>query len=194
MNAVKIKTLDRFTDDEFFEFCQLNDDLHMERDAEGNIIIMDLTGSEGGSFNNSVSSEIYNWNKKEKSGKSFDSSTGFTFPDSSVKGPDAAWIAIERWKALPKEDRKKFAHISPDFVIEIRSESDNLDTLKEKMEAYIKNKVRLAWLIDPLVKQTFVYRINGTIELIPSFDIPLLGEDVLKGFELVLSELLEEED
>lgn len=192
MQTVKIKPLDHFTDDEFFEFCRLNDDLHMERDAKGNIIVMDLTASETGNLNDSVSGEIYVWNKEGKTGKTFDSSTGFTLPDSSVRGPDAAWIAIDRWKALPKEDRKKFAHISPDFVIEIRSETDKLDDLKDKMAEYIKNGVRLAWLIDPKEQQTFIYRINGTIELIDNFETPLLGEDVLKGFELRLSELVEE--
>jgi Uma2 family endonuclease len=193
MQAVKIKPLDRFTDDEFFEFCRLNDDLHMERDAEGNIIVMDLTGSDTSNFNSEVNYELVDWNREERAGKTFDSNGGFTLPDSSVRGPDAAWVAMERWKKLPKEDRAKFAHISPDFIIEIRSKTDNLEVLKTKMEEYIKNGVRLAWLIDPIEQQTFIYRINGTIELVDNFETPLSGEEVLKGFELRLSELLEED-
>jgi Uma2 family endonuclease len=193
MQAVKIKPLDRFTDDEFFEFCRLNDDLHMERDAEGNIIVMDLTGSDTSNFNSEVNYELVDWNREERTGKTFDSNGGFTLPDSSVRGPDAAWVAMERWKKLPKEDRAKFAHISPDFIIEIRSKTDNLEVLKTKMEEYIKNGVRLAWLIDPIEQQTFIYRINGTIELVDNFETPLSGEEVLKGFELRLSELLEED-
>lgn len=194
MNAIKLKPLDHFTEDEFYELCMQNDDLHMERDADGNIIIMDLTGLEGSNFNLEVSTEVAIWNREEKTGKTFDSNGGFTLPDTSVRGPDTAWIAMERWKALPKEDRKKFAHISPDFVIEIRSENDNLNDLKDKMKSYIKNGVKLGWLIDPQNQQTFIYRINGTIELVDSFETPLSGEDVLKGFELKLSTLLEEED
>ncbi len=193
MNIVKFKTLDRFTDEEFFEFCRINDELNMERDAKGNIIIMDLTGSETGSFNIEVSTEVNNWNRKSKKGKAFDSNTGFTLPNSAVRSPDTAWIAIERWKALPREDRKKFAHISPDFIIEIRSENDRLKVLQEKMKEYIENGVRLAWLIDSQNEQVFIYRINGTIELVNSFDIPLSGEDILEGFEIRLSEFLEED-
>jgi len=194
MNTFKIKPLKNFTDEEFYEFCRLNDDLHMERDANGNIIIMDLTGSEGGNFNFEVNLEVGTWNRKTKQGKAFESSTGFTLPDTSVKGPGTAWVAIERWNALPKEDRKRFAHISPDFVIEIRSEGDSLKVLQEKMVDYIKNGVRLGWLIDPQNQQTFIYRINGTIELVDSFEKVLSGEDVLEDFELKLSNLLEEEE
>ncbi|MEM0992496.1 MAG: Uma2 family endonuclease [Bacteroidota bacterium] len=193
MKTVTIKLWDSFTDEEFYEFCILNDDLHMERDANGNIIIMDLTGSEGSSFNSEVNYEINHWNRQTKKGKVFDSNGGFTLPDSSVRGPDTAWIAIERWKALPKEERKRFAHISPDFVIEIRSEGDSLKVLKEKMEMYIKNEVRLAWLIDPQNQQTFIYRINGTIELVDAFDKVLFGEDVLVGLQLRLSDFWEDE-
>ncbi|MEM9885957.1 MAG: Uma2 family endonuclease [Bacteroidota bacterium] len=191
MNTVTIKLWDSFTDEEFYEFCMLNDDLHMERDANGNIIIMDLTGSEGSSFNSEVNYEITHWNRQSKKGKVFDPNGGFTLPDSSVRGPDTAWIAIERWKGLPKEDRKRFAHISPDFVIEIRSEGDSLKALKEKMEMYIRNGVRLAWLIDPQNQQTFIYRINGTIELIDAFDKILYGEDVLEGLKLRLTDFWE---
>lgn len=192
-NTVTLKLPTIIAHDDFYEFCKMNDDLEMERDEKGNIIIMDLTGSEGGSFNHEVNVEVGIWNRQERKGKAFDSSTGFTLPDSSVRGPDTAWIAIERWKALPKEDRKKFAHISPDFVIEIRSENDSLEMLKDKMLMYIENGVRLGWLIDPQNQQTFIYRLNGTIELVPSFDTPLSGEDVLEGFELRLSDLWEEE-
>lgn len=193
MSTFTISPPRNFTDEEFYEFCRVNDDMNIERDAKGNIILMELTGAEGSSFNAEVSYEVTHWNRANKKGKIFDSNGGFTLPDTSVKGPDAAWIAIERWKALPKEDRKRFAHISPDFVIEIRSESDDLKPLKEKMESYIENGVRLGWLIDPQNQQTFIYRLNGTIELVDSFDQVLSGEDVLEGFELKLSDLLEEE-
>ncbi|MEM8523252.1 MAG: Uma2 family endonuclease [Bacteroidota bacterium] len=193
MEALVLKSIDSFTDEQFFEFCRVNDELRIERDADGNIIIMEPTGGDAGYFNLEVSSELRNWNKETEEGRTFNSSTGFTLPDNSVLSPDTTWIALERWKALPKEERKKFAHISPDFVLEIRSQSDNLKELKKKMVKYIENQVRLAWLIDPLEEQVFIYRANGEVEHINSFDIPLSGEEVLKGFQIKLSDFLEKD-
>ncbi|MEL6944502.1 MAG: Uma2 family endonuclease, partial [Bacteroidota bacterium] len=186
MEALVLKSIDSFTDEQFFEFCRVNDELRIERDACGNIIIMEPTGGDTGYFNLEVSSELRNWNKENEEGRTFDSSTGFTLPDNSVLSPDATWIELERWKSLPKEERKRFAHISPDFVLEIRSENDNLKTLQKKMTKYIENHVRLAWLIDPLEEQVYIYRANGEMEHINSFDTLLTGEDVLKGFQIKL--------
>jgi len=193
MEALVLKSIDSFTDEQFFEFCRVNDELRIERDACGNIIIMEPTGGDTGYFNSEISSELRNWSKETEDGRTFDSSTGFTLPDNSVLSPDATWIALERWKALPKEERKEFAHISPDFVLEIRSENDNLEKLQEKMAKYIENQVRLAWLIDPLEEQVFIYRPNQKVEHIASFDIPLSGEEVLKDFHIKLSNFLDKD-
>lgn len=116
----------QLSEEDFFIFCQEMDAFQIERDADGTILIIELTNSETGSFNSEVNIEVGIWNRVEKSGKTFDSSAGFTLPNNAVRSPDTAWIAIDRWKALPKEDRESFAHISPDFVIEIRSKSDRL--------------------------------------------------------------------
>lgn len=172
---------------DFFEFSQELEGLKAERAADGTIYIMELTGSETGNLNSEVNTEVNLWNRTSRQGKTFDSSSGFTLPDKSVRSPDVSWIALKRWKALPAEDRKKFAHISPDFVIEIRSPSDSFTLLQEKMVAYRENGVRLAWLIDPEEEETWIYRANGTIDRITSFDVPLSGENVLPGFELILS-------
>lgn len=193
MELVVLKSIDSFTDEQFFEFCRVNNEVVIERDANGNMVISELSGGSKGIFNAEISAEIGTWNRKEKKGKAFDSSTGFTLPDNSVLSPDTTWIELERWKALPKEERKKFAHISPDFVLEIRSENDSLEKLKEKMAKYIENQVRLAWLIDPLEEQVFIYRANGEVEHIESFDTPLSGEDVLKGFQIKLSNFLDKD-
>jgi len=179
------------TDEEFFLFCQDMQDVHVEREADGTIILMELTGGDSGSFNAEVTFEVTAWNRQTKRGKTFDSNTGFTLPNSAVKSPDTAWIRLERWLALPAEDRKRFAHISPDFVIEIRSETDALDRLKQKMVEYIENGVRLGWLIDPQDQQVWIYRADGSMSHVDSFDTPLSGEDVLEGFELRLGELWE---
>ena len=177
------------TEEEFFLFCQEMRGFHIERDTEGTILIMETTGSETGSFNADITTEVTLWNRQTQKGKTFDSSTGFTLPNKAVRSPDAAWIAIERWKALSPEDRKRFAHISPDFVVEIRSESDGFERLYEKMIEYQENGVRLAWLIDPIKEQVWIFRAGGAIEKVASFDIPLSGEEVLPGFELRLIDI-----
>ncbi|MDX2284508.1 MAG: Uma2 family endonuclease, partial [Bacteroidia bacterium] len=106
------------------------------------------------------------------------------------RSPDTAWVSLERWLALPDEDRKRFARISPDFVIEIRSETDDLGQLQSKMAEYQANGVRLGWLIDPQAQQVWIYRADGSTAHIGNFRTPLSGEDVLPGFELRLWELL----
>lgn len=173
---------------DFFLFCQELRDFRIERSADGTITIMDPTGSETSGLNVEVSTEVVNWNRKERPGRVFDSCRGFTLPNDAVRSPDTAWIALERWLALPEADRTKFAHISPDFVIEIRSDHDNLTDLQSKMEEYRANGVRLGWLIDPKAEEVWVYRIDGTTDHITSFEIPLSGENVLIGFELKLSD------
>ena len=180
------------TEEEFFLFCQEMQDYHVEREADGTILIMEITGSETGSFNAEITTEVNLWNRSEKKGKTFDSSSGFTLPNQAVRSPDAAWIALERWQALPPEDRKRFAHISPDFVIEIRSESDKLAKLKDKMQEYIDQGVRLAWLIDPVEGNVWIYRSNGSIDLIDSLAEVLSGEDVMAGFSLRPGDFLDE--
>jgi Uma2 family endonuclease len=182
------------SEEDFFIFCQEMDAFQIERDADGTILIMELAGSETGSFNSEVTTELNIWNRQEKNGKTFDSSSGFTLPNKAVRSPDTAWIAIERWKALPKEDRESFAHISPDFVIEIRSKTDSLSRLQAKMVEYRENGVKLGWLIDLITENVWIYRADGTIDKIESFDQILSGEDVLKGFELRLADIWEKEN
>ena len=187
MTDTLIRLKNRLTDDEFFELCQMNE-LRMERLKDGTIIIMEPTGSETGGFNNEVSYEIAHWNKSTKQGKAFDSSTGFTLPDTSVKSPDTAWVKKDRWQQLSEELREKFAPIVPDFVLEIRSKSDKLKDLQEKMQEYIKNGVRLGWLIDRKNETTYIYRLDGSISSVP-FNETLNGEDVLVGFKLCVADI-----
>ncbi|HMV50679.1 MAG TPA: Uma2 family endonuclease, partial [Blastocatellia bacterium] len=124
----------KVTDDEFFEFCANNNELRIEMTKEGQMIIMMPTGSEGGNRNFNLAVEFGIWAKTDGTGVGFDSATGFTLPNGAKRSPDLSWIARERWEAIPKKLRKKFAPICPDFVVELRSESDDLDMLKEKME------------------------------------------------------------
>jgi Uma2 family endonuclease len=187
MTDTLIRLKNRLSDDEFFELCRMND-LRMERLKDGTIIMMEPTGSETGNFNFEVSGEIRDWNKSTKEGKAFDSSAGFTLPDTSVKSPDTSWVKKDRWQQLSDELKEKFAPIAPDFVLEIRSKSDNLKDLQEKMLEYIKNGVRLAWLMDRKNEITYIYRLDGSISTC-SFKETLSGEDVLVGFQLCIANL-----
>jgi Uma2 family endonuclease len=129
----------KMTDDQLYEFCQINKDIRIERNATGEIVIMSPTGSETDQRNFDIITQLGIWTKQDSTGVGFASSAGFTLPNSAVLSPDAAWIKKTRWQAIPLEQRQKFAPICPEFVIELRSESDSLKTLKTKMEEYIEN-------------------------------------------------------
>ena len=168
-----------FDDDFFFALCQANETTTLERDANGNIILMPPTGSEKGCYNANLSGEIGIWNRQKKLGYAFDSSTGFRLANSAVRSPDVAWVSRDRWEAIPEKDRQKFAPLCPDFVVEIRSASDDLKLLKEKMEEYRDNGCRLGWLIDRAGGQVFVYRENGSIDVRQGSTVSVSGEEVL---------------
>ena len=177
----------QFTDDELFEFCIVNKELRIERDKNGQIIIMPPTGSLGSLHNLTVASLLWNWNQKSGLGVAFDSSGGFRLPNRAMRAPDAAWVRKERWERLTSEEQEKFPPLTPDFVIEIRSRSDSLEELQNKMQEWIENGCRLAWLIDPLEQKAYVYTPEGLTKTIETFDEKLSGGDVLPGFELDLS-------
>ena len=183
---------DEMSEDAFFYFCQQNSNLRIEREADKKIIILELTGNEGGHYESEVNYQLTDWNikKSEIKGIAFSSSTGFTMPTGAVKSPDASWLPLDKWLQLPAADRKKFTHVCPYFVAEVRSDSDNLADLQKKMLEWIENGVKLGWLIDPKTKTSYIYRADGSIETVRGFDKKLSGEDVLKGFELDLSFLV----
>jgi Uma2 family endonuclease len=177
----------RMTDDEFYEFCLLNDQIKFERDAFGKIIIMPNTGGITGIKNSELNADIVIWNRKTKLGKVFDSSTAFRLPSSAVSSPDAAWVSNERWNELTFEEQTKFPPLCPDFVIELMSNSDDLKYAVEKMHKWIDNGCQLAWLIFPKGEEVRIFRANGTVELIVGFDNILSGENVLPNLEFDLT-------
>ena len=120
------------TDQEFFKFCLENAGLRIERNSNLEIIIMSPVSTLSGLHSSEVFGQLYQWNAKDRNGVVFDSSTGFTLPDRSVFSPNASWISNEKWKTLSEEDKNKFAPLCPEFVIEVRSKSDNLEDLKKK--------------------------------------------------------------
>ncbi|MFO0051416.1 MAG: Uma2 family endonuclease [Dolichospermum sp.] len=176
------------TDDQFFDFCQLNRHFRIERNQIGDLFIMSPTGSETEERNFNLIVQLGIWTKQDGTGVGFGSSGGFTLPNGAVRSPDAAWIKRTKWEAIPADKRKKFAPICPEFVVELRSENDSLSTLKEKMQEYIDNGTQLAWLIDRKQRKVFIYRPNCGVE---ELDNPqtLTGEDILPGFVLDLSEI-----
>lgn len=176
------------TEDQFYEFCQLNRDFRIERNAAGELVIMPPTGSETDQHNFDIIVQLGIWTKQDGTGVGFGSSGGFTLPNGAVRSPDAAWIKRTRWEAIPAELQKKFAPICPEFVIELRSESDRLQVLQDKMQEYIDNGTQLGWLIDRKQRQVFIYRPNTRIEVL---DNPktLSGETLLPGLVLDLSQI-----
>lgn len=178
------------TDQEFFRFCQMNDTMQFERDAQHNIILMSPTGSFTGNFNSKISGHLFIWNEKNGLGEIFDSSTGFMLPNGAVRSPDVSWIKNERWNLLNEEQKEQFAPICPDFVIEIRSKSDGLAYLQDKMKEFIENGVQLGWLIDRFENKVYIYREDKTIEIIQTLETTLSGEDVLPEFVLDLATIV----
>ena len=179
-----------FTEDQFFEFCQLNDGLKIERLSTGEIIIMALTGGKTGIRNSELNAEFVFWNRKHKQGRVFDSSTGFRIPNGAVYSPDVAWIPNEKWEQLVARQQEQFVPLCPDFICELASNKNQIKSLKEKMEEFMENGCRLGWLIDPFEKITFVYMPGKPIKEIP-FEQTLSGEPVLKGLQINIIDLLD---
>ncbi|MEH1895096.1 MAG: Uma2 family endonuclease [Nostoc sp.] len=167
------------TDEQFFDFCQVNRELRIERNQFGEISIMPPTGSETGNRNFNVAGQLYVWAEKDGTGTCFDSSTGFKLSTGAERSPDASWIKLERWNALSPEKQQRFAPICPDFILELRSPSDNLKPLKEKMEEYMKEPgVQLGWLIDRKHRRVYIYR-PGVPEECLENPATVSGESVL---------------
>jgi len=186
--VLKFHPVISMTDEQLFEFCQLNKDFRIERKANGEIVIMSPTGSETEERNFDLIGQLWCWTKLDGTGVGFGSSGGFTLPSGAVRSPDAAWIKKTDWEAIPAELRKKFAPICPEFVVELRSESDSLKVLQDKMEEYINNGSKLGWLIDRKERIVYIYRPEIAVE---KLDNPskLSGEDILSGFVLDLSSI-----
>lgn len=176
------------TEDEFFEFCRVNRDLRIERSAQGELIVMPPTVFETGDQNSEINFQLRQWAKRDGTGMTFDSSAGFTLPNGAVRSPDASWVKKARAKALTKEQRQRFAPLCPDFVIELRSKSDSLKVVKEKMLEYMENGAQLGFLLDPRTKRVHVYRPGRRVEVLENpKSVP--ADPVLPGFALDLSEI-----
>ena len=176
------------TDDAFYQLCRNNPDVKFERTATGELVVMSPVGGEGGKREADLITDLNIWNRQAKLGVVFSSSAGFKLPNGADRAPDAAWVKQERWDALSPEQQRKFPPIAPDFVIELRSESDDLEGLRAKMREYRDNNVILGWLINPKDQQVEIYRQGQPVELL---DAPesLSGEAILPGFNLELNRI-----
>jgi len=179
------------TDEQFYQLCIHNPELNIERNAKGVLIVMSPVGGDSGNREMDLGGELYVWNKQTQLGKVFSSSTLFKLPGGSDRSPDAAWVELSRWQALTPEQRKRFPPIAPDFVIELRSRTDDLATLQAKMQEYLDSGVRLGWLFDPQDQQVEVYR-QGQDKEVKSLPVQLSGEAVLPGFILQVDPFTDE--
>jgi Uma2 family endonuclease len=173
---------------EFYEFCLANRDLRIERNANGEVVIMPPVFSDTGNRNMKISQQLANWSDQDGSGESFDSSAGFTLPNGATRSPDASWIRLERWNALSDEQKASFAPICPDFVIELRSSSDTVSSLQEKMQEYLSNGISLGWLIDRKNRQVYVYRPHQDVEILNNPET-VKGDPELPGFGLQMAKI-----
>ena len=188
---LNLPAIESFTDNELMEFCAANPDLYVERDENGQLFInMTPTFALSSSNNSELITELGLWNRQKKTGKVLESNGGFFLADSSMRVPDVAWIAIDRWKELSMAEKKSFPRLAPDFVIELKSETDNINELKAKMQKWIDNGVRLAWLVSPEEQLTYIYQSDFPV-ITCSFNDTLTGSVVLVDFSVKLSDILE---
>ncbi|MEO6038495.1 MAG: Uma2 family endonuclease [Saprospiraceae bacterium] len=174
---------EKMTDAAFEAFCSQNRHLRIERDSSGNVIVMPPVHTDTGKKETTVQGMVFMWNFQFKRGEVFNSSTGFTLPNGAMRAADTAFVSYERWDQLTAAQKKTFAPVCPNFVVEIRSDSDkSLPKLKSKMMEWVENGVQLGWLLDTFNLETYLYRGNGTIELVKGFDKLLSGEEVLPDF------------
>ncbi len=145
------------SEDQFFELCQLNRDLRIERNAEGELLILAPAGGETSQREAEITWQLVDWAKRDRTGVAFDSSTGFRLPNTAVRSPDAAWMLGVRLDAIPADQREKFIPACPAFALELRSPSDQLQDVQAKMQEYLENGLRLGWLLDPEPRHVYVY-------------------------------------
>ncbi len=192
-NEIKIEFgsfLKKMNDGEFLRFCRDNDDVLIEMSAEGDLEIMPGTGGLTGKKNSFLNRKLGNWAEEAESGEVFDAQTFFKLNNGAKRMPDVAWVKTKRWDSLTREEQEGIVPFAPDFVIELRSKTDVLKDLQDKMQEYVENGVSLGWLIDPKSKQVFVYRQNEEFEILEN-PPEVSGESFLEGFTLNLKEIWE---
>ncbi|MFN6570524.1 Uma2 family endonuclease [Dendronalium sp. ChiSLP03b] len=187
--TLNLNSVIQLTREQFYRLCEENPDLKLERNAQGELILMPPTGGETGKSNSTINAQIWFWNDQNQLGEVFDSSTGFTLPNGADRSPDVSWVEKSRWDALTKEQKEKFIPLCPDFVIEILSPNDSLKKTQNKMQEYIENGCRLGWLINRKKQEVEIYRPGQNTEVL-KLPQTLSGESVLPGFVLNMQRIL----
>ena len=188
--VLQMRPIVELDDNQFFAFCQLNRDWRIERTAEGELVVMPPTGWKTGNYNLRVSAALLAWADQDGAGVATDSSTGFDLPNGATRSPDAAWVRRSRLAALSEEQKARFLPLCPDFVIELRSLSDNVKTLQDKMQEYSDNGAQLGWLLDPIDRRVYVYRSGVAVECLEN-PATISGDPELPGFILDLAKIRE---
>ena len=186
--VLRLSPVIEMTEEQFLAFCEINHEARIERTAEGQLELMPPAYSDTGSKELDIAAELRSWARQDGSGVTFGPSAGFTLPNGAVRSPDASWIPKSRLAELTTEDKSGFAHICPDFVVELRSRSDRLSVLRAKMDEYMENGARLGWLLDPLDRRVYVYRPNSEVEILQNPET-VSAEPELKGFTLSLEDV-----
>jgi Uma2 family endonuclease len=181
---LNLKTVN-LSDDQFYQLCQINENWRLEETAQGELLIMPPVGGISGIRESDLNAHVVIWNRQTQLGKVFSSSTMFILPQGGKRSPDVAWVENARWDALTQEQQEKFVPLCPDFVIELRSRTDPLTQLQDKMQEYLNSGLKLGWLINPQTQQVEIYRPTQPVETV---ELPtrLSGENVLPGFTLDL--------
>ncbi len=188
--AIRLDMLRPVTDEELRRLSQRNPGYQFERTTDGRLVVTP-TGGESGRRSGEVFGQLRDWNRRVRLGVVFDSSTGFHLPDGSLLSPDASWMRRERWEGIPPEQREGFVPLSPDAVFEVRSPSQSVEELREKMRDYLANGVRIGVLIDPYARVVEIYRPEREVERYENPDrIPLDPE--LPGCVLDLGPVIAE--
>ncbi|WP_330204207.1 Uma2 family endonuclease [Cyanobacterium sp. Dongsha4] len=182
LNLNSITALNR---EQFYQLCINNPELQLERNSQGELIIMSPVGGESGEKEANLITDINNWNRQKKLGKVFSSSTIFSLPNGGDRSPDVAWVSLAKWEKLTEKEREGFPPICPDFVIELRSKTDRLKPLQEKMQEYLDSGLQLGWLINPQDKTVEIYSPNQSVEVL-KMPINLSGENILPDLNINL--------
>jgi Uma2 family endonuclease len=175
------------SDEELLAFCAANSGLEIESDADGSITVMTPAGPESSRLNQLLGSALTTWASQAGNGVVFGPDLGIRFPDRVMRGPDAAWLSIGRWDALDASARATFLDFCPEFIIELRSQTDRASAVEAKMEFWISRGAQLGWLIDPRRRTVMIYRPGKEPETLlqPEF---VEGDGPIAGFRLEMTE------
>ena len=186
--SLNLRPVMELTDERLYLLCQANRELRFERTAQGELLLMAPTAGETGRRNAKLTQHLANWADMDGSGLVFDSSTGFVLPNGAMRSPDAAWLRRSRWESLRPDQKQTFIPLCPDFVIELRSGTDSLQALQDKLQEYIRNGALLGWLIDPHYRRVYVYRPGVPVKCLEKAN-SISGDPELPGFVLDLSQV-----